>query len=138
MSWVEEDMKFANSWDNALTTEVLPWALHEYGDWSTAGGCEPVKISGKTFVTAPAFYRRGPGGLNGGDSIFIHPRTLADAWHAYKGSKTEDRVHTSGAFVAQAKIAGFTETVIKVQGNKSVKGWILTGDKVEIIQERAS
>lgn len=135
MAWVQEDMKFANSWDNALTTEVLPWALHEYGDWLTTGVCEPVKISGKTFVTAPAFYRQ-EGGMF--DSVFIHPRTLADAWHAYKGHKTEDRVHSASAFVAQAKIAGFTEKVIKIPGGKSVKGWQLGGSKVEVLKERAS
>jgi hypothetical protein len=139
MAWVKEDMKLANSWDNALTTDVLPWALHEYGDWMNLsafpGAMEPIKISGKTFVTAPAFYRRSDS--FGGDGIFIHPRTLADAWQAYKGHKTEDRVHSSGAFVAQAKIAGFTEHVIKING-KSVKGWLLLGDKVDLLKERAS
>lgn len=135
MSWVKTDMEFANSWDNALTTDVLPWALHEYGDWTTAGVCEPVKISGKSFVTAPAFYRRSDSFE--GDGVFIHPRTLADAWHAYKGHKTEDRVHSAAAFVAQAKIAGFEQVVIKIMG-KSLKGWLLTGDKVDILKERAS
>lgn len=135
-AWVKEDMKFANSWDNALTTEVLPWALHEYGEWAGIGmaAFEPIKISGKSFVTAPAFYRQESGMF---DAIFIHPRTLADAWHAYKGHKTEDRVHSASAFVAQAKIAGFEEKVIKING-KSLKGWQLTGEKVDILRERAS
>jgi hypothetical protein len=136
MSWVKEDMKFANSWDNALTTEVLPWALHEYGDWSAQGmnSFEPIKISGKTFVTAPAFYRQE--GMHG-DGVFIHPRTLADAWGAFKGHKAEDRVHSAAAFVAQARVAGFEEKVIKING-KAVRGWMLLGDKVEILRERAS
>lgn len=135
MEWVKEDMKYANSWDNALTTDVLPWALHEYGDWSEPGMnmFEPIKISGKTFKTAPAFYR-----LDGGqDSIFIHPRTLADAWRAFKGNQVEDRVHSGPAFVAQAKIAGFEDKVIKING-KAVKGWVLVGDKVELLRQRAS
>jgi hypothetical protein len=137
MAWVQEDMKFANSWDNALTQEILPWALHEYGNWATPGveQFEPIKISGKTFKTAPAFFR--DEGVYG-TAIFIHPRTLADAWQAYKGSyKVEDRVHSSSALVAQAKIVGFEEKVIKVSGNKSVKGWLLTGDKVDILRERS-
>jgi hypothetical protein len=136
MSWVEEDMKFANSWDNALTTEILPWALHEYGGWagSDINSYEPIKISGKTFVTAPAFYKED----DTKEGIFIHPRTLADAWRAYVGNKAEDRVHSSAAVVAQAKIAGFVEKVIRVPGGKTVKGWILHGDKVEIVRQRAS
>jgi hypothetical protein len=136
MSWVKEDMKYANSWDNALTTDVLPWALHEYGDWATSGmaAFEPIKISGKTFVTAPAFYRQE--GMHG-EAIFIHPRTLADAWRAFMGNKVEDRVHSAAAFVAQAKIAGFEEKVVKISG-KAVKGWLLLGEKVEILRQRAS
>jgi hypothetical protein len=134
--WVQEDMKFANSWDNALTTDVLPWALHEYGDWDLTKIYEPIKISGKSFVTAPAFYRHSNGTLDG-DGIFIHPRTLADAWRAFKGGKVEDRVHSAAAFVAQAKAAGFEQKVINLNG-KSLKGWMLTGDRVEVLRERAS
>jgi hypothetical protein len=137
-AWVQEDLKYANSWDNALTTDVLPWALHEYGDWAGHGmtAFEPIKISGKSFVTAPAFYRTED---MQGDAIFIHPRTLADAWRAFMGNKIEDRVHSASAFVAQAKVAGFEEKVIKNKATgKSLKGWQLTGDKVEILRNRAS
>lgn len=137
-AWVEEDLKYANAWDNALTTEVLPWALHEYGEWGKSGmeQFEPIKISGKSFVTAPAFYREEA--MEGG-AIFIHPRTLADAWRAFMGNKVEDRVHSAAALVAQAKIVGFQEKVIKLKGSgKTLKGWQLTGDKVDILSQRAS
>jgi hypothetical protein len=46
-------------------------------------------------------------------------------------------VHSAAAIVAQAKVAGFTEKVIKIQ-NKSVKGWVLLGDRVGVIRDRAS
>jgi hypothetical protein len=135
-AWVKEDLKTANAWDNALTSEVLVWALHEYGEWFGVApdSFEPVKISGKTFINAPAFYKEF--GMEG-EGIFIHPRTLADAWRAHKGNQFEDRVHSAAAIVAQAKVAGFQEKVIKIL-NKSVKGWALTGDRVGIIRDRAS
>jgi hypothetical protein len=126
----------AEDWENALTLEILPWALREFGDWFV-GLQDPVRMSGHSFQMAPAFWYQG-------DPVFT-PEGLSHAWRLFYRDGFEQRVHDKNALIAQAKRVGFVPSTARCK-DKVRKVWRLKRndltrpelmERVDMLKERS-
>ena len=124
--WIASQVREeAEDWENALTLEILPWALREYGDWEAWEDRKAIRISGVEFAVAPAFYYRG--------DIVFHPETLSNAWRLFKRDGYEQRVHDNKALLEQAKRVGFTKGSVRPRGQANRTMWRLKAEHPELL-----
>lgn len=124
----------AEDWENALTLEILPWALREYGDWEAWEDRSKVRISGVEFQAAPAFWYRG--------DIVLQPETLSNTWRLFARTGYEQRVHDTKALLEQAKRVGFVKATIRPRGMAPRTMWRLKSEvpqllaRIDVIKDR--
>lgn len=101
-AWVGLEKKAYNPDDNALTQELLPWALRHFSfpsapEWRANGDSDPVWVEGGST----------PADLTSPETevtVWFHPGDLALAWAKHNRGKALDRVHTEEALRKQADV----------------------------------
>lgn len=135
---VDEDGVALSSAENALTLEVLPWALRtwKYPDKAQAG--DGLEMDTPVFARKVAMTTDGM--LFGDDvEIWFHPALLSEAWEKHKRGQHEKRTTTEAAFKDQAQALGTKAKRIKVSqsGGRLAYYWQLTGPLAETVMHRA-
>lgn len=124
--------------ENALTLEVLPWALRtwKFPDKAYAG-------EGQDLDT-PALVRKvsktDDGMLFGDDAeVWFHPALLSEAWRKDNHGRHEKRTTTEAAFKDQAMALGCKSKRVKIanSGGRLAYYWQLTGDVAVQVLNRA-
>jgi hypothetical protein len=125
--------------DNALTLEILPWALRQwnYPDKATAAADERG-------IATPAYvknYARGSAkqALFGERELEVYFNTdlLAQAWTREQGGRIEKRTQTAIALTDQAEVLGARSKRVRVQNGGLAYYKKLTGEVAELVIERA-
>lgn len=125
--------------ENALTYEVIPWAMRNwhYPDHPSAG--EHVGDS-DTPVYVKKFEQRGQSVLFGDDvEIYFRVDLLADAWEQHKRGSHEKRTTTAAALKDQAMALGAKSKQVKIQngGGRRASYWMITGSVAKSAIERS-
>lgn len=127
-----------SSSENALTLEVLPWALRKwkYPDKAYAGEHQDMD--------SPVVVRRVS--QNNGEFLFgddvevwFHPALLSEAWEQRKGAHVEKRTTTEAAFKDQAQALGAKSRRVKIAngGGRLAYYYQLTGSVAIAVLNRA-
>lgn len=138
--WVTGQKAAYNPLDNALTQELLPWALRHFDfpttpEWRPNGDSDPVWVEGDEVK---------PGHLLSPSSeitIWFHPGNLAAAWAKHNRGKALDRVHTEEALRKQADAVrtGVNKRKRQTGGNqKALYFFQIGGDLGRAVLRRAS
>jgi hypothetical protein len=140
-AWIEAQGDSAvSASDNALTLELLPWALRkwQYPDKAFAGERAGVDTDTPAFVknwdVSPAkaalFGERQP-------EILFNTDLLAEAWDRHRHGRVEKRTQTSIALTDQAVALGAKNRQIKVANAGGRRSYyrVLTGDiAIEVLR----
>lgn len=125
--------------DNALTLEILPWALRQwnYPDQATASEDERG-------IATPAFvrnYARGEAkkALFGDREleVWFNADLLAQAWSRENGGRVEKRTQTSAALSDQASVVGAKAKRVRIKNGSLAYYRKLTGELAEAVVRRA-
>ena len=124
---------------NALTLEVLPWALRE-GTFPHQSIQNDERWRGDT----PAFVRRyelkdGKHLFGEDTEVWFSPALLAQAWSREHHGRVERRTHTEAAFKDQASAVGGKSKRVKIaqSGGRLAYYYQITGDAAVTVLRRA-
>lgn len=125
--------------ENALTYEVVPWALRNwhYPEKATAGE-HAGDMDTPVFVRK--FERRGQQMLFGDDTeIYFRADLLADGWEQHKRGSHEKRTTTAAALKDQAVALGAKSKQIKITngGGRRASYWMITGQVAQATIQRS-
>lgn len=124
--------------ENALTFEVLPWALREWKFPDKASAFEGREMD------TPVFVRKSS--QNNGEYLFgedvevwFHPALLSQAWSREHRGQSEKRTTTEAAFKDQATALGSKAKRVKVSnsGGRLAYYWKIDGETAVAVMERA-
>lgn len=104
----------SESWDNALTLRVLPWALRSLGWPSSHRNLPPVFIERDLDDEVLGF---GPGPV-----LWFAPALLAEAWEQERRGRIEKRTETAEALRDQARAAGLGGDSARKQYRAEARG----------------
>ena len=135
LAWVRGEIASYDVTENALTAQVLPWALAKYG-WPMEAEAHPLGDHTPVWIKHEP---RTPAGAllpasNELLEIRFNPRLLAEAWRRDRGGRVESRTHSAAALTAQARVAAPGKGVrVKLLGsaNKVLRYQQLRGDLAE-------
>lgn len=132
----------SNSMDNALTLEILPWALRKwhYVDKPQAGERAGMDADSPVFVRnwdqnpvkAQLFGERQP-------EVWFNTDLLAEAWSRDRGGRVEKRTQTAVALGDQALVLGAKNRQFKLTGGNGRRAYYrsISGDMAQMVLERA-
>jgi hypothetical protein len=128
--------------DNALTLELLPWALRkwQFKDKAYAGERAGFDTDTPAFVRnwdpnpvkAALFGEREP-------EVWFSPNLLAEAWSREKGGRIEKRTQTAVALLDQATALGAENKKVKIANSGARTAYYrrLSGEMALLVLERA-
>lgn len=136
---VDESGAAVSSQENALTYEVLPWAMRHFnfpdkitaqdGELDTPVAVKRVEdLDGEGFIARP------------GAELIFRPDLLADAWEQYKRGRVSVRTASKGALTDQAEAlkCGAKRVKVSQSGGRLAYYRVITDTKlIERILERA-
>jgi hypothetical protein len=139
-AWIGDQAE-SNRADNALTLEILPWALREwhYPDKPTAGEAVGVKDTpvfvrnwDQNPVKAQLFGTRQP-------EVWFNTDLLAEAWSRDRGGRVEKRTQTAVALGDQAVVLEAKPKQFKLTGGEGRRAYYrsITGEMAQLVLERA-
>lgn len=127
-----------SSQENALTIEVLPWALRRWKFPDKAYAGEGTDMDSPVVVRRA---RREHEELLWDDDVevWFHPALLAEAWEQAKFGRHEKRTTTEAAFKDQAQALGAKAKRVKVanSGGRLAYYWCIRGEVAMNIMRRA-
>lgn len=116
----------AGAWDNRLTTELLPWALRQWGQHADARNRRPVLVTSEGLL---------------GTEVWVRASDLAQAWrHDHNGRITE-RTDTEAAIRQQIKrCPGWRQRYFDVAtgggGRSQARYWSIGPEASEVVLRR--
>lgn len=138
LKWVMAQVLAYNDLENALTLEVLPWAISHYGEQTTPRHSDQGDHTPVWIESDPASEQLGGGG--GGLCIRFNTRLLAAAWkRSERGGRVESRTHSADALNKQAMLVKDSgKGLLKRLDNGSPQRWMgISGDLAQTILGRA-
>jgi hypothetical protein len=96
LDWVKQQQAGYNDTENALTLEVLPWAL-KIGGW-------PNQATFSEYGHHTPAFIEGDENKIGGIVLRFNYGLLADAWSRDKHGRVESRTHSADALTAQGRV----------------------------------
>lgn len=122
--------------ENALTLEVLPWAIRQwnYASKPVAGGVGELD----TPVFLKKFEQRGTEMLFGDDTeLYFRPDLLAEAWEDYKKGRQEKRTTTAAALKDQAEALKARSKQVRIGTVGRASYRMITGEVVQAVIKRS-
>ena len=120
----------AGEWDNRLTTEIVPWALREYGWAGSARGGVPVWVAEADDLTGP--------------TIWVNVPTLAVEWRNHMRGRIVDRTDAEKPLLDQVRRCQdrphsrrFDISRHPGQQRRQLLYWGLTGEVATVVLERS-
>src|SRR5699024_7834758 len=101
--------------DNALTRELLPWALRQWGMPDSVEVSEGGRYDG---LRTPVILRPASGLLERDYEVWYSVTMLADAWDRNSTGRVNDRVEFLGALADQASVLGGYRNSFRVSGRR--------------------
>lgn len=136
--YVDGDGVAVSSAENALTLEVLPWAIRQWKFPDKAHAGEGRDMD--TPVVVRKFTNEAGEFLFGEDiEVWFHPALLSEAWRREHNGHHEKRTTTEAAFKDQAQALGAKSKRVKIAngGGRLAYYWQLTGPTAVAVINRA-
>lgn len=124
---------------NALTLEVLPWAIRE-GNFPDKATQSDERFRSDTPAFVKNFSFQGGSYLYGSDAeVWFSPALLAQAWEREKHGRVERRTHTEAAFKDQAQAVGGKSKRVKISqsGGRLAYYYKIDGDAAVTVLNRS-
>lgn len=140
-AWVAERVESGSGLqgDNALTMEILPWALRRWNYPDKA-----VAADDSRGITTPAYVKHyNRDGVkealfgNKEPEILFNTELLAEAWEQHKLGRVEKRTQTGSALADQASALGARSGRVRIQGGGLAYYRKLTGGMARTVIARA-
>lgn len=132
--WVQQDRDVSLDQDNALTRELLPWALRQWGMPDSVEVTEGGRYDG---LRTPVILRPATELLEGDYEVWYSVTMLADAWDRNRAGRVKTRVESLGALQDQSRVLGGDRKSFRVSGTRqTVKMRRLPTEYVATVLER--